>query len=184
MLLFCLPLSSCLTLTFFSPSPTYISYLKDKKRHLAGIPFVFFIFTYTSLAWISSIRLPLSLATALASMVFPVPGGPKRSTPEIKFRLSIPCWNRSGRCSGRDIRVCKVSMVDLGARTSLKVLCTFPTCIKNKHRDELSRTTTITCMHYVPGSTIRLIRRFSYVLHPRFNISMSTSPSLPKVNAR
>lgn len=46
---------------------------------------------YISLACISSIRLPLSFATALASIVLPVPGGPNNNTPEMKLRLRIPC---------------------------------------------------------------------------------------------
>lgn len=54
----------------------------------------------------------------------PVPGGPNSSTPGIKFFFKIPCLNKSGRIKGSEIKDCNVSIVDSGARTSLKDPCT------------------------------------------------------------
>ena len=76
------------TFTFFSPSPTYIS--------------------YTSLPFISRTRAPLSFATALASIVLPVPGGPNNKTPLIKFFDKTPYENASGLLRGKDTKIFNV----------------------------------------------------------------------------
>mmetsp|Transcript_16656 Transcript_16656/g.41733 ORF Transcript_16656/g.41733 Transcript_16656/m.41733 type:complete len:443 (-) Transcript_16656:1378-2706(-) len=65
--------------TYFSPSPNHLLASVDMD-------------TLIKLA-------PLSEATALASMVLPVPGGPKSSTPRVGL-VSDPRAKSSGRCSG------------------------------------------------------------------------------------
>mmetsp|Transcript_23495 Transcript_23495/g.41744 ORF Transcript_23495/g.41744 Transcript_23495/m.41744 type:complete len:225 (+) Transcript_23495:728-1402(+) len=66
-------------LTYFSPSPNHLLAIVD-------------IETLMKLA-------PLSDATALASMVLPVPGGPNSSTPRVGL-VRAPRAKSSGRCSG------------------------------------------------------------------------------------
>mmetsp|Transcript_19650 Transcript_19650/g.46901 ORF Transcript_19650/g.46901 Transcript_19650/m.46901 type:complete len:423 (-) Transcript_19650:2802-4070(-) len=83
--------------TYFSPSPNHL---------LARLA----IETLMKLA-------PLSDATALASIVFPVPGGPKRRTPRVGF-VSEPRRNSSGRCSGSITTSCSVALTESRAPMS------------------------------------------------------------------
>jgi len=75
----------------FSPSPIYLS--------------------LTSLGCIASILAPLSLATALAKSVLPVPGGPKSSAPVVAWSFKTPPRKASGKRRGRDITVRMPSIV-------------------------------------------------------------------------
>ena len=70
----------------------------------------------------SSTVAPLSLATALASSVLPVPGGPYSKRPGILSVASTPYLKASGRTSDRLVRVFRASMVVEGACTSAKVV--------------------------------------------------------------
>mmetsp|Transcript_18668 Transcript_18668/g.47846 ORF Transcript_18668/g.47846 Transcript_18668/m.47846 type:complete len:287 (+) Transcript_18668:693-1553(+) len=86
--------------TYFSPSPNHLLASVDMD-------------TLIKLA-------PLSEATALASMVLPVPGGPYSSTPLLGFSSGEP-ENRCGRCSGAITLLCRASTMALSPPMSFSV---------------------------------------------------------------
>ena len=64
---------------------------------------------------------PDSFATALASNVLPVPGGPYSSSPGKRSEAKTPYRNASGLTSDKVVIVWMASIVSKGACTSLKV---------------------------------------------------------------
>jgi hypothetical protein len=85
----------------FSPSPTYLSFTSLGYGQRIRLSF-----TCTE-----SILAPLSLATALANNVLPVPGGPKSKAPVVVCEPKTPPLKASGNNSGRDTMVRIPSMV-------------------------------------------------------------------------
>lgn len=68
----------------------------------------------------------------VTELTFPVPGGPKRSIPDVKLRPRIPYEKISGLTKGRLIDVCNVSIVVAGAQIlSNVVLMRAATIAKN-----------------------------------------------------